>query len=110
MINVMSTMEMLKWRPLLQQAQGEHRLRHRTPQQAGYPGPICLGQLSDWQDHLIYDSSQLQDLITQSKDVNPPPVPISLLAHCVQTETLLIVNSQQVKNKNDQNMIKIRGG
>jgi len=76
---------MLKWRPLLQQAQGEHRLRHRTPQQAGYPGPICLGQLSDWQDHLIYDSSQLQDLITQSKDVNPPPVPISLLAHCVQT-------------------------
>ena len=103
-------MEMLKWRPLLQRAQGEHRLRHRTPQQAGYPGPICLGQLSDWQDHLIYDSSWVQDLVTQSKDVNSPPVPISLLAHCVQPEILLIVNSAQVKNNNTQNRNNIRGG
>ena len=57
-------LEMLKWRPLLQRAQGEHRPRHRTPQQAEYLGPICLRQLSDWQDHLIYDSSWVQVLVT----------------------------------------------
>ena len=51
-------------RPLLQRAQGEHRPRHRTPQQAEYLGPICLRQLSDWQDHLIYDSSWVQVLVT----------------------------------------------
>ena len=53
-------LEMLKWRPLLQRAQGEHRPRHRTPQPAECLGPIFLRQLSfpgtiiqsNWQNHI----------------------------------------------------------